>query len=47
MDFCQIIRDIEKDPKANVKPMTVREFYALKDHVAECKECSRGAETPS
>ena len=39
IDFCQIMADIEADPKAPVE-LTVREFLALKEHVQNCDNCN-------
>ena len=40
IDFCEYIADIEANPKAIAPPLTVRQFYALREHVNGCKTCS-------
>lgn len=44
MDFCQIVRDIEKNPDAIVPIKTVRELLLLRAHVATCQECNDSVE---
>ena len=40
-NFCEIIRRIHADPKAKVVGLTVRDYYNLQEHVAQCEECTK------
>jgi hypothetical protein len=38
--FCEYIADIHKDPFAIPERLKIKEFLALKAHVAICEDCS-------
>jgi len=38
---CEFIKGIHDDPFRLVKNLTVKEYYALKEHVTGCSECTR------
>lgn len=40
MDFCKFFADIERDPKAIIPKLTVREFIKAKEHGQTCDVCS-------
>jgi hypothetical protein len=39
-EWCKFFEDIEKDPKAITPRLTVRDFLAAREHIAQCKDCS-------
>lgn len=41
LDFCNFIKEIQKDPTKKITDLTVGEFYQLQLHLVECQECSR------
>jgi hypothetical protein len=40
-NFCEFIRKIHADPLAKIEGLSIRDFYALQDHVNQCEECLR------
>ena len=38
--FCEIIKEIQKDPLKPVKDLTIGKFKALQKHVVECENCT-------
>jgi hypothetical protein len=41
LSFCEIVANIQKDPLKKVEGLTVRKFYALREHVKSCETCIR------
>ena len=42
MDFCQIVKNIQKEPHRNVQDwgiLTVRDFLEIQKHVLSCDKC--------
>ena len=37
---CEFIADIQKDPSRKIDNLTVRQFYALQDHLKTCSTCN-------
>jgi hypothetical protein len=40
-EFCDFIKQIQKDPLKKVEGLTVGKFYKLQEHVKMCEECIR------
>ncbi len=38
-DFCKFFRDIEADPFAKIKGLTVRDLWKAKEHIMGCDTC--------
>lgn len=38
-EWCQFFQDIEKNPRAIVPPLTVRDYLEAEQHMAKCKDC--------
>ncbi len=47
MDFCEIVRNIEKNPHDLVPIKTVRDLLLLKAHVSICETCAASVERVS
>ena len=43
-DWCEFFKKIEKDPAAKITGLTVRDYFAAKLHVQECKDCEARTE---
>lgn len=39
IDWCKFFADIEKDPKAIVPRITVRQMIQAREHLANCDNC--------
>jgi hypothetical protein len=39
IDFCKYFADIERDPRAHPPRLTIRQFYAAREHVQNCDNC--------
>lgn len=44
MDYCQVIKNIEKDSSALVPIKTVRDWLLLRAHISTCEECIASVE---
>ena len=40
-EFCNFIKDIQKDPLKKIKGLTIRKMYRLQEHLQVCEECQR------
>jgi len=40
-NFCEFVKGIHADPFKLVKNLTLREYYALKDHIQMCNKCTQ------
>lgn len=40
MDFCEFFRNIEANPDAIVKGITIREMMQAREHLHNCERCS-------
>jgi hypothetical protein len=38
---CEFIQGIHADPFKMIKNLSIKEYYALKEHVQTCYNCSR------
>jgi hypothetical protein len=40
-EFCNFVKQIQKDPLKKIEGLTVDKFYQLQEHVKTCEECIR------
>jgi hypothetical protein len=40
-EFCDFVKDIQKDPFKQITGLSIRKFYQLQAHIKQCQECLR------
>lgn len=40
MDYCKFIDEIKQDPAKKITGLKIRDFLALKEHIADCHTCA-------